>query len=381
MEKPPRVLHVLSNLTTGGAELNTMRLSTMLVGRGFEQLVAGLTPQVDPALLSSLHVPLVYPSSKRRMCGVPYLMKIVREFRPHVIHGRGFRTWAACAWARSLSEPGMHLIQSFHGPASFDVHPTRRRLAAWWLAGCTDAFIAVGEHLANRLRSQWGLAQHRVHVVPNGVDVLRFQSPVDPSAAKARLNIPPQTFVLGTVGSLRKAKNHTLLLNAFAVFSESASDSLLLIVGDGPLRGSLEEQARRLGVAERVFFCGVRTDVQNFLAAMDVFVQPSCDEGSPTAVLEAMACGLPVVAARSGGCTELNAKTGLPLLVGTADPQALAQQLTALASDVDRRHRLGRQARAVIISSYTIEAMVAGYEHVYRSVVQNDQIPVRSAIA
>lgn len=365
-----RIMHVLSSFTTGGAEMNTTRLVASLSERGFEQIVVSLTPEVHANVESLLAVPLLHPDQSRRLVGsVAYLTGIAREFSPDLIHGRAYRSWPECSAAKLFARRSPKLIQSFHGATSLDIERWRRQIMAFGLRDLTDAFITVSHDLARRVVEQWRLPPDRVEVITNGVDLNRFKPATDNRAMRASLGIPCGAFVIGSVGSLREVKNPRFLVRAFAEFSRRANDSFLLIVGDGPLRSELEAMGRALGVSRRILFRGRQTNVRDHIVAMDLFVQPSFKEGSPTAVLEALACGVPVIAARSSGCVELQERTGLPLLVDGHDDTALAEQLIGLHADAGRRAVLGQQGRQVVAESFSFERMINAYERTYRALI------------
>jgi len=367
----PRVMHVLSSFTTGGAEMNTTRLVAALSRRGFDQIVVSLTPEVHSNVKSLLVVPLLYPDRARRLVGsVAYLAGVAREFSPDLIHGRAYRSWPECSAAKLFARRRPKLIQSFHGATSLDIERWRRKIMAFGMRDLTDAFITVSDHLARRVVEQWRLPSDRVEVITNGVDLSHFKPAADNRAVRAALGIPSDAFVIGSVGSLREVKNPGLLVRAFAQFSRRANNTLLLLVGDGPLRSELEALGRELSVSRRILFRGRQTNVRDHIVAMDLFVQPSFKEGSPTAVLEALACGVPVIAARSSGCVELQQRTGLPLLVDGHDDTALAEQLIGLQADAERRAALGRQGRQVVAESFSFERMINAYERTYRAVLR-----------
>ena len=363
----PRVMHVLSGLTGGGAETNTVRLSNALADRGWQQVVVTLTPEIDPHLRSLLRVPLHYPPQARRFVGgAAILADSIRDFQPGVIHGRAYRTWAECITARITTGSDAKLVQSFHGATSLDIQVARRRVMAWFMHGLTDTFAAVSHDLARRMTEQWQISAERIQVVPNGVDVDRFHPPTCREEAKRVLGIDPGAFAVGSVGSLREVKNQGMLLRAFAGFAAAGGSNVLLLVGDGPMRGDLESLAQDLGIGDQTMFCGRQGEVARYLSAMDVFVQPSLKEGSPTAVLEAMACGIPTVAVRSTGCAELHEQIEQPLLVDPDDIESLQELLSDLADDADRRRELGEGGRQAVIHKFSFERMVEAYEDLYR---------------
>ncbi len=220
------------------------------------------------------------------------------------------------------------------------------------------------------MTEQWQIPAPKIEVIANGVDVKKFRPASSREAAKATLELPSGAFVVGTVGSLREVKNHILLIRAFARHVKIDPSSFLLVVGDGPMRSTLESQARSLGIYEQVRFAGHRSAVWKYVQAMDVFVQPSSKEGSPTALLEAMACGVPVVAARSSGCVELHDKTGLPLLVECDDEHELAARLAELRANEHHRLELSKRCRQVVSDQFSFERMVDSYERLYRSTLE-----------
>ncbi len=366
----PRVMHVLSSFTTGGAEMNTTRLVASLSERGFEQVVVSLTPEVHSNVESLLAVPLLCPDRSRRLVGsVAYLTGIARAFSPDLIHGRAYRSWPECSAAKLFAQRRPKLIQSFHGATSLDIELWRRKIMAFGMRDLTDAFITVSHDLARRVVEQWRLPSDRVEVITNGVDLSRFKPTADNRAMRAALGIPSDAFVIGSVGSLREVKNPGFLVRAFAEFSRHANNSFLLIVGDGPLRSELEALGRELGVSRRILFRGWQTNVRDHVVAMDLFVQPSFKEGSPTAVLEALACGVPVIATRSSGCVELQERTGLPLLVDGQDDTALVEQMIGLHTDARQRAALGQRGRQVVAESFSFERMINAYERTYRALI------------
>ncbi len=365
-----RIMHVLSSFTTGGAEMNTTRLVASLSERGFEQIVVSLTPEIHANVESLLVVPFLHPDRPRRLVGsVAYLTGIARAFSPDLIHGRAYRSWPECSAVKLFARRRPKLIQSFHGATSLDIERWRRKIMAFGMRDLTDAFITVSHDLARRVVDQWRLSSDRVEVITNGVDLNRFKPAADNRAMREVLGIPSDAFVIGSVGSLREVKNPGFLIRAFAEFSRHERNGFLLIVGDGPLRSELEALGRALGVAQRILFRGRQANVRDHIVAMDLFVQPSFKEGSPTAVLEALACGVPVIAARSSGCVELQERTGVPLLVDGHDDASLARQLVRLHADAGRCAALGQQGRQVVAESFSFEKMINAYERVYRAVI------------
>jgi len=170
------------------------------------------------------------------------------------------------------------------------------------------------------------------------------------------------------VGRFVELKNHALLLQAFAQL-KSTHPLYLWLVGDGELRPAMEQLARELGIAERVHFWGVRSDVADILNAADIFTLPSKYEGNPMAVMEAMAAGLPVVASRVGGIPELVETEQMGILVPVDDETYIAQGLQTLVDDAALRQRMGQAALQRAHERFDIRNTVKEYERLYEQIL------------
>jgi glycosyltransferase involved in cell wall biosynthesis len=135
------------------------------------------------------------------------------------------------------------------------------------------------------------------------------------------------------------------------------------------LKDELEAKALSLGLADVVTFAGIRSDVPQILAALDVFVLPSLWEGMPNAILEAMAAGLPVVATAVGGTPEVVADGKTGLLVPSHNPAAMAEAMERLLRSPDLRHRMGQAGREQVLQHFTVERMVAQTQKLYQQLL------------
>lgn len=179
--------------------------------------------------------------------------------------------------------PARHIHMLLHRMAK----PFVRLLATNYL-GCSDKAL-------DWLYSHTGVRRQAV-MVNNGIPVARFTySPEVRAAVRRELGIHDDALVVGHTGSFTVAKNHAFLLDVFAEVVKTRPDAVLLLVGDGPLRGSIEDKIRRLGLTERVRLAGIRDDVNRLLQAVDVQLMPSLYEGLPVSLVEAQASGLPLV--------------------------------------------------------------------------------------
>lgn len=224
---------------------------------------------------------------------------------------------------------------------------------------------------AEMLRPSGG-AGRRTDVIPSGVDTDRFAPGRDRAAAKTRLGLSPATVVVGTVGRLESRKGTDTLLAAIAAVRAERPDVALVVVGEGPLRAELATRAEQLGLASAVQFLGDRADVDEVLAALDVFVLPSRTEGMSNALLEAMAMALPVVATAVGGTPEVIADGRSGLLVPADVPATMAAAIGRVLADHTRGRALGEAARAVVEERYGARSMVRRLEGIYAEVAGDE---------
>lgn len=215
-----------------------------------------------------------------------------------------------------------------------------------------------------------GTPEDRVRVIHTGLDLAHIDSGAPRHETRARFGFDDGHVVVGTVSRLFAEKGHTHLLDALRLLRDDCPELRALIVGTGDLLEPLRRRAAELGLADRVVFTGFYDDLPGALRAMDLFAQPSVlDEGFPTAVLEAQAAGLPVVASDIGGTWETIDRDKTGLLVPPRDADALAGALRALTGDAGRRAAMAAEARPWIERSFTLDTMIRQMRETYHEAV------------
>jgi glycosyltransferase involved in cell wall biosynthesis len=288
----------------------------------------------------------------------------VQEFKPDVIHAHNlfFRTTEAVALLHRFFR--VPLVTTLHlGALEGDerllgllvrlYEATLGRYVMRVSNAVTAVSAAVAEH-----GGQVSGARHRIQVIPNGVDTQVFQPGQFPE--------PPEIIF---VGRLVPNKGPLTMIRAAAAVNQRYPEARFTLVGDGPQRQRLEREAARLGIAGAVRFTGVRDDIPKMLRQSTLFVRPSTLEGLPLTVLEAMACGLPVVATPVGGTPEVVRDGEQGLLVPVADAAALAEAILKLLDDPAAAAEMGRRGRETVLHGYGWENVVARTEEVYREVI------------
>lgn len=347
-----------------------VHLAIELSRRGHQVTVASLFERLETDLdeaLVTAEVPAVYIGKSRGFSpkALARLNSVVMRLRADVIHTHQYilgYTLPSLGCLRSAAK-----VHTVHTLAEREVGAVGR-LAARLAFSLGTIPVAVSQEVARSIRRLY--PGREPLVVANGILVDRYSRPRVPRGLWRHLHgVAPEEVMWVSVASLTPAKNHALLLRAFARATTIMAGLRLVLVGDGPLRRNLERLSSELGVGGQVKFIGFSRDVPSVLGAADAFVLASDWEGSPLAVLEAMAAGLPVVATAVGGIAEVveNGITGL--LVRRGDATALARAMITLSQNPALRRRLGEAGKDRARRLFSVEVMASGYEKLYLSLL------------
>jgi len=215
-----------------------------------------------------------------------------------------------------------------------------------------------------------GVPRSRVHLLPNAIDTSVFS----PEPRMKLPALPSADIVIGAVCVLRQEKNLSTLLEAFARLLPAHPNTSLLIVGDGPEREALQQQAGRLGIAAKTFFPGATADVAAHLRSIDIFVMSSVSESLPNSLMEAMSCGCTPLASDLPGNLEVLPEPARSLVFSPLDVGALAARLAELLADPTRREDLARAARLRIEQAYSIPTIVQRVESLYSRLLGENRV-------
>lgn len=372
-QQPPLIIHVIHHLYMGGMENGLINLINHMPTAQYRHAVLCVEDYSDfrnRITRPDVDVIALY----RSRIGVWKLRReiyrLCRQMQPAIVHSRNLSGLDALLPARLAGVP--HRVHGEHG---WDVHDLegkhwRPMLLRRLHAPLIEHFITVSRDLQRYLISRAGIKDARITQIYNGVDTQRFQ----PDPAKSRNWLPPAfrdagLTLIGTVGRVQPVKDQATLLQAFAAMltkQPALRQTLrLLIVGDGPLLGELKAIAANLQIAELTCFPGALSDVPQALRALDMYVLPSLNEGISNTILEAMACGLPVVATAVGGNIELVDDGVCGRLFTPRDVPALSELLMQYVHDVPLREAHSSAARHIAVERYSLDAMVARYAATY----------------
>ncbi len=363
------IAHVLSSFGQGGQERVAVDLARLQRSAGYEVLAISIASGLEGPTAAAFHAAGALPETiaKRPRVDPSLPLRLAAHLRRHrvdVVHTHNPHALIYGAPAAWLA--GAVVVHSKHG-----VNPDRRRRI--WLrraaAKLADAYVAVSPSLAAKALEQGDCEPSRLHVIPNGVDVVRFApSRLARCELRKELEIRDDAWVVGTVGRLAVEKNQGLLIDAMApLLSEGRR---LVIVGDGPERGALRGRIARVPNGRYVHMLGQREDVEGILAALDAFALTSRTEGLPLVLLEAMATGLPVLSTAVGGIPDLLKHRVTGLLSPTGDRTSLASQLESLSTDGTLSRQLGEAGRQEIHLRYSVDRMAREYGALYESTLR-----------
>jgi len=360
-----RVLHVICCMGRGGAEMGILKLIAGL-GEEFEHRICttrGFDAHFVRSSFSEEKMFVAGSAELKLQFPIFRLASIMRKYRPHIVHTRNWGALEAVPTARLTGVPVV--VHSEHGYEvdMFVGLPMRRRLFRRAAYAMTDAIFAVTRELRDFHARQAWIRPERFGVMYNGVDTQRFAPREEMrTAMRKELGMPEDSFVVGTVGRLVPIKDHQTLLKAAGMLSAKGIAVRVLLVGSGPERERLQATATLEG---RVCFAGDSDRVPGMLNAMDVFVLPSLNEGMSNTLLEAMACGLPVLATSAGGNPEIIEDNVNGCLFTPGDVEWLANKLKLLARDPTLVHQLGTAARNRAIESFSLSRMLETYRSFY----------------
>lgn len=363
---PLRVSVVLPSLAPAGMEAVAVVLAGALRARGHSMrfiCTDALGPLADDAAAHGCTVELAASRNRGSTLWPRALRDALRSSRPDLVHIHNAPWLKACWAARLAGVPA--IVHTFHGlPAHL---PSRDKRLMRIGAGMTDAIAAVSAPLAEFARAEFRVPAARIRVIRNGIDVDRYDNPRS-GALHRTLGLGADALLVGMVARFDPVKDHSTMLRAFKQVRTAVPAAHLVLIGDGELRGAIEQEVQTLALGARVHLMGVQRDIPALLADLDVVALSSRAEGLPMALLEAMAAGRSVVATSVGAIPEL-LEQGAGTLVPSGDPAALAEALTAQLADAGSRGGIGASARERVRVRYGLAAMTDAYEAMYRDVL------------
>jgi glycosyltransferase involved in cell wall biosynthesis len=341
-----KVLMLVDTLYAGGAERACVGLATSLPRDRYDVCVcvtrAGDGPLLEPLLAAGVRHESLGRSGRYDLAPFLRLSRLLRKERFDVLHSHkyGSNLWGSLVGTLSRTP----VIVAHEHSWAYSGDAVRRFLDGQVIGRLADTMVAVSTRDRERMTSVEGIPPRKTAYIPNAF----FQRPPAPPEGdiRAELGIAPDANVVGTLAVLRREKRLDVMIEAFAHVSEGIDDAHLVVGGAGPMMDEWKALAASLGVGERVHWLGMRDDVETVLRGLDVAAMSSEREGMPLFAFECMATGVPLVATDVGGLRDIFPAGDSAVLVPPGDAGALAEAVSGMLRDPERRRAVAEAASA-----------------------------------
>ena len=391
---PVRIARIITRLNVGGPAIQAIEMSARLESIGYHTLLIHgrlgrdegdmryLVP--SPHAFEIAHVPELQrePAPLADAVAVAKIFRLLRRFRPAIVHthmakaGTVGRAAALIYNATAGRHARARLVHSYHGHV-LDGYFSARTASVFTaieraLARRSDRLIAVSPSVLLDLRDRHRIgAADRFRVIPLGFDLSRFAAigANDRLSARRELALDAVAHVAAFVGRLTAIKQPELFIDAADRIARVDARARFLVAGGGELDSSLRAAVADRGLADRVRFLGWQRNLESVYAASDLIAVTSRNEGTPVALIESMAAGVPGVCFDVGGVSDVIPSPDLGVLVESNDVSALAGEMRDLFDDDRRREDIGRRARASVMARYGIDRLVQDLTGLYRELL------------
>lgn len=392
---PLRIMLLISNLKIGGAQEVVRTLCDYFPEKGFKTIVCTFEDGPLRNEIERAGIPVVIlPARQHSILALPLflwdmlrirnaLAKIVDKYQINILQTQLVRGLDFLVLTLRFGRK-LVVFWTFHN-ALFVLRPEHLPRFRWllgfkrwahsqlyrWTARWVNGMIVVSEDVKNALHAYAGSLQGKVSVIPNSVDLKRYNQVMDRIAIRNELGLSPEHQVFAVVATFKKQKGHRYLIEAAASVISQFPDIRLLLIGDGELRDELKAQTQALSLNEHVHFLGLRTDVPRLLNASDYFVLPSLWEGLPVSLIEAMAAGLPVIATQVSGTKDVMIHNQTGLLIPPGEIKALKDAMQQFLTHPELAKKMGEAARNRVAESFSAEQQADAYLSLYQHQLKN----------
>ena len=350
-----KILFLTTHMNTGGITRYLLTLTKFFQKKGHQVYVvssggnAVAELEKEGARHEHLNIRTKSELSPKIYWNVGKVCDIVRREGIDVVHAQTRVTQVLASWVRRLT--GTAYLSTCHG--FFKPRWSRKLFPCWG-----RAVIAISAPVRRHLQDDLKVPAEKVVLIPNGVDVEEFAPGSEHTRREKRRELGlADGPVLGIIARLSDVKGHDVLVRSFQRVIARFPEAQLLIAGQGKEENALKRLVRTLNLEEHVRFYPLVEQASGLLALFDVFVMPSRQEGLGLAIMEAQACGVPVVASRVGGIPDLIADRRTGILVPPGEPELLAEAIVTVLSDGKLARTIGANAREFIVQNFSAEKM------------------------
>jgi len=378
-----KVVRLFSRLNIGGPSVHVILLTAGLEARGYRtRLVVGQESTQEGNLLDlaaakgvrcerldALGREIRVLSDVRALWG---LYRVIRDFQPSIVHTHAAKAGLLGRLAARLAGVPVvvhtyhgHVLRGYFGPVKTALFRAIEAL----LGPLSDALIAVSDAVKQDLVALGVARADRIRVVPLGLDLARLTEELPRGALRRVAGVGDEAPLVGMVGRLVPIKDVPTFLRAAALVRQARPDARFALVGDGEERAAIEAECQRLGLGREVYFHGWRRDMEAVYGDLDVVVNSSRNEGTPVALIEALAAGRPVVATRVGGTADLLGGGAFGQLVPPQDPGALAHAILDVLRDPASARLRALEGRAHVLGRHGAARLVDDIDRLYRELL------------
>ena len=422
MPESPRtkIVRIIARLNVGGPAKHVVWLTAGLNGSKYQSmLVAGSVPEGEEDMsyfaAESGVKPYYIPEMSREISlkDAKTLWKLFRLFRrerPDIIHthtAKAGTVGRAAGFLYKWFTPGLllgrprsckfvhtyhgHIFHSYYGSTKTKLFLTIERLLARLV---TDRLVVISAQQAKEIGETFGVGtEAQLRIIPLGLDLELFSEyPTRRERFRRELQVDNDTVLVGIVGRLTEVKNHELFLRSVAAYKtlgQGEPPVKFVVIGEGSLRGKLEEQSQTLGLRDDIVFVGGRNDPQYFYPALDIVALTSRNEGTPLTLIEAMANARPVIATNVGGVVDLlgpvieNGEYKIcerGLSVPSNNPLIFGKALKRLINDKALQHEIGERGFHFVQVSYQKQRLLNDIQNLYDELMDYKRIAVESQV-
>jgi glycosyltransferase involved in cell wall biosynthesis len=372
-KKRIKILYLIPGLKTGGAEMVLYELVKNLGKDRFESVIVSIIPIAEIGeKIKKLGVPVLSLNAKFKFNPLIFFrfLSILRKEKPQILHSFLFHAIFLGRIARKVCKVPI-IISSIH---SEYIGGFLRNRILEFTSRLDNVVIIVSQKAKEKMVEAKAISARKTIVIYNGIDINRFKFQDKEKREKVRkaLNLKESDKVLISVGRLFRAKGYPYLIEAIKILKKQYPDIVLLVLGKGRKRIELEKQIRGYNLTQNIFLLGRKENVPYYLNASDIFVMSSLWEGLPLSLLEAMVCGLPVVATNVGGIPEIVDEGHSGFLVESKNSLALAKKISyVLNSSPEIRRKMGEVGRKIVEEKFSLDKMVKNYESLYEKLLRS----------
>lgn len=358
------VLHVVNSLEVGGLEKFVLSLSNNYI-KFVNCYFVCLSNEGELYSKSQNNMFFINKNDGLSLKPIIEIIKLVKKYKIDLIHTHNQAPQLYGALAGFFSN--VKVVHTKHGRN--EPHLPRRVKLDKFSSFLTRAIVPVSADAADVCIKVIGINPKKIHLILNGIDTVNFM-PGPTGVLRSMVHCKADYALIGIVARLSPEKDHVTLIEACSILRSKGLLFRLAIIGDGPRKTELVALVKQLDLLEEIHFLGTRHDVASLMADLDLFVLSSTTEGVSLTLLEAMSCGIPIVATNVGGTPEVVVDGTTGYLVPSKNPEALAERMSDILLDSNLGKRMGRAGRERVVDKFSIKETAGSYLKLYHSILR-----------